>query len=247
MLRIKVIACDVLNREISFIGSRSSCYVDVSFLHAGLHNTPDKLREKLQEQINIAGNGFPYNYFEYAPNYDYIVLGYGLCSNGITGIVSDNIPLVIPRGHDCITLLLGSKKKYNEYFNENPGTYWYSRGWIERSIQPGKERYEGIYKEYKEKFGEDNAEYLMDMEQGWFKEYSRAAYINWEDLGNSEYYKDYTKKCAEYLNWSYDELNGSQSLLEKALNGIFDEEEVLIVPPGKKVTPSNDYNIITYE
>ena len=247
MLRLKVIACDILNRELSFISSQSSCYVDVVFLHAELHNTPDKLRSMLQEQIDIANKGFPYNYFGLAPNYDYIVLGYGLCSNGIAGISSEKIPLVIPKWHDCVTLLLGSREKYNEYFNSNPGTYWYSRGWIERSIQPGEERFKGLYAEYVQKYGEDNAEYLMETEQGWFKNYSKAVYINWQSLGNTEYYREYTKKCAQFLKWSYDEVEGSQSLLHKIMNGIFDDDEVLVVPPGKRVVPSNDKNIITYK
>lgn len=246
MVKIKVIACDVLNREISFLCSQSTCYVDVTFLHQGLHTVPDKLRTSLQEQIDIANRGFPYNYFELSPNYDYIVLGYGLCSNGISGISSEKIPLIIPKAHDCITLLLGSRKKYREYLKKNPGTYWYSRGWIERSIQPGEERYNGIYAEYVEKYGEDNAEYLMEMEQGWFKNYNNAAYIVWEYLGNSDYYRNYTKRCTEFLNWSYCELDGSQLLLQKIINGIIDEDEVLLVPPGKKVIQTNDCSIISY-
>lgn len=247
MLKIKVIACDVLNREISFLRSQSECYVDVTFLHQGLHVTPDKLKISIQEQIDIANKGFPYNYFELSPNYDYIVLGYGLCSNGITGISSEKIPLIIPKGHDCITLLLGSKEKYIKYFEKNPGTYWYSRGWIECSIQPGEERYKGTYSEYAEKYGEDNAEYLMEMEQGWFKNYNNAVFINWEKLRNSDYYINYTKKCAEFLGWSNFIIEGSQSILEKILNGIIDENDVLLVPPGKKVIQSNDCNIISYE
>jgi hypothetical protein len=247
MMRLKVIACDVLNREISYLSSLSKCYVDVIYLNQGLHNTPDILREKLQEQVDLAHTGFPYNYFGAAPDYDYIILGYGLCSNGIVGISSERIPLVIPRGHDCITLLLGSKKVYKDYFDRHCGTYWYSRGWIERSIQPGEERFKGIYNDYVLKYGEDNAEYLMDMEQGWMKEYNQATFVEWDCLNNSEYYKDYSKNCAEFLKWNYDELKGNRSLLEKIMNGIFDDNEALVVPPGKRIISSYDENIITFE
>jgi len=38
---------------------------------------------------------------------------------------------VVPRAHDCITLLLGSKERYAKLFGERPGTYWYSAGWLE--------------------------------------------------------------------------------------------------------------------
>ena len=62
------------------------------------------------------------------PKYDAILIGYALCSNGVVGLTSRRIPLVIPRGHDCITLLLGSKELYRDYFDSHRGIYWYSSG-----------------------------------------------------------------------------------------------------------------------
>jgi hypothetical protein len=244
MLKLKVIACDVLRREISYLASRSSCYVDVSFLSQGLHVTPDKLRVLLGEEIEKANRGFPYAHFEEKDYYDYIILAYGLCDNSVIGLSSSGSPLVVPRAHDCITLLLGSKDRYSELFNSSPGTYWYSRGWIECSLQPGETRYIKTRDSYVQKYGEDNADYLMEMEQGWFKSYERAFFIDWEELGNSEYYRSYTKKCAEYLKWKYEEAQGSMLLMEKLLSGIFDEEEVQIVPPGSLISASFDDTII---
>lgn len=247
MKKLKIIACDVLNREVNWIAARSSCYTDTTFIHQGLHCVPDKLRITLQEEINKANEeGFPYNHFNNTPHYDYIVIMYGLCSNGIAGVSSSNIPLVIPRGHDCLTLLLGSKDAYQEYFNSNPGTYWYSRGWIERSTQPGRERYEGTLKEYEERYGEENAEYLMEMEQNWMREYQNAAFVNWETLGNTDFFRKYSEECAEYMKWRYSELQGDVGLMERLVNGVFDEKEVLIVPPLAKVVPSYDEGIIKY-
>lgn len=244
MLKLKVIACDVLNREISYLSSKSCCFVDTTFLHQRLHETPEKLSSAIQQEIGKANEGFPYNYFNSSPHFDYIVLGYGLCSNGIAGISSSNIPLVIPRAHDCITLLLGSKEKYREYFDSLPGTYWFSSGWIERGWQPSEMRYTTQYNTYLEKYGEDNAQYLMEMEQSWLKDYKRAALINWNCLGDGGFYRNFTKESAYYLNWEYIETDGNPSLMERLLNGVFLESEALVVPPGKKVKPSYDESII---
>ncbi|MCX7843410.1 MAG: DUF1638 domain-containing protein [Clostridia bacterium] len=247
MLRLKVIACDVLNREISYLGSQSECFIDVTFLHQGLHNTPDELRKMLQDEIDRANKGFSYNYYNTAPHYDYIILGYGLCSNGVAGLSSSTVPLVIPRGHDCITLLLGSKDSYKEHFEAHPGTYWFSSGWIERGWQPSELKYKTLYKEYCEKYGEDNAEFLMDMEQGWMKDYNSAALITWDCLGNKDRYRSFTEQSARFLNWNFIDLKGDHSLLQRILNGIFNEDEVLIVPPGRKVVQSFDDRIIMCE
>ena len=245
MLKLKVFACDVLRREVSWLASQSPCYVDVSFLPQGLHSTPDKLRIILGENIEKANEEFPYarHYGENA-HYDYIILAYGLCDNGITNLSSPKIPLVVPRAHDCITLLLGSKERYADLFHSCPGTYWYSRGWIECTLQPGEERCLKTRNNYVTQYGEDNADYLMEMEQGWFKSYERAFFIDWEELGNSEYFRSYTKKCSEYLKWKYEEGKGCPLLMEKLLSGIFDEEEVLVVPPGMFIAASFDENII---
>lgn len=247
MIKLKVIACDVMNREISYLSSQSNCFIDVTFLHQGLHDTPEKLKDMLQEQVDKANQGFPYNYYNTAPHYDYIVLGYGLCSNGITGIVSEKIPIVVPRAHDCITLLLGSKEKYTECFNNNPGTYWFSTGWIERGWQPSELKYKVLYDEYVQKYGEDNAEYLMEMEQGWMKEYKNAAFIPWVCLPGMEHYRMFTTNSAAFLGWNYLEFPGNSVLLERMLNAQFDDAEVLIVPPGKKIVQSYDINVINFE
>ena len=63
MLKLKVLACDVLRREVSYLASRSPCYVDVSFLSQGLHSTPDKLRVLLGDEIEKANEGISYKHF----------------------------------------------------------------------------------------------------------------------------------------------------------------------------------------
>lgn len=244
MLKLKVIACDVLNREISYLASQSKHYVDITFLNQGLHNTPDKLREMVQAEVDKANCEFPYNYYNTCPKYNFIILGYGLCSNGIVGITSKSIPMIIPRAHDCITLLMGSKEKYKRNFEKYPGTYWFSNGWIERGWQPSELKYEAILKEYKQRYGEDNAEYLMEMEQNWMKEYKNAGFISWSCFQNNQYYREYTKNSANYFKWDFIEIEGNSSLMENIINGEFYNNEVLIVPPMGVVDVSYDDEII---
>ena len=64
--------------------------------------------------------------------YEAVLFGYGLCSNGLVGLTARNVPLVLPRAHDCITLFLGGKERYLEYFHAHPGVYFKTTGWIER-------------------------------------------------------------------------------------------------------------------
>lgn len=215
-----------MQREAYYCAARSKNVVDVVLMQQGLHDEPDRLRSEvckaLENILDIQGR-----------QYDASLLGYGLCSNGIVGL-SAKIPIVVPRGHDCITLLLGSKDKYREYFDSHRGVYWYSPGWIESDKLPGKERYETLLEEYKEKYGDDNAQYLMEIEQSWIKEYNWATFVDW-GLTDSDEYKTFTKRCAEFLHWNYDELKGSPNLMQKLIDGDWNESEFLVVRPGQKI------------
>ncbi|MGA2172798.1 MAG: DUF1638 domain-containing protein [Sedimentisphaerales bacterium] len=238
-MRLQFIVCRVMQKEAYYCAARSANIVDVVVMRQGLHNEPEKLRKEVQNALDVTSDnqGRPY---------DASLLGYGLCSNGILGLTA-RIPIVAPRGHDCITLLLGSKDRYKKYFDSHRGTYWFSPGWIETDNQPGKERFEKTLKEYVAKFGEDNAKYLVETEQSWMKEYKWATYIDW-GFANAGQEKQFTKKAAEYLGWKYDEVKGDSGLMQRLVDGKWSEEEFLIVQPGQKITENlTDAGIIGAE
>jgi hypothetical protein len=238
-MRFQFIVCKALQREAYLCAAQSKHIVDVVTMPQGLHEQPDKLRQELQEALNRTADpaGNPY---------DASLMGYGLCSNGLAGLHC-GITLVIPRAHDCITLLLGSKEVYKAYFDTHKGVYWYSAGWIEHSLQPGRERRERTFSKYVEQYGEDNAGYLMELEEKWMTEYSNATYIDWA-LPLSDQYRKYTRECAEYLNWNFDEVQGNPGLLMRLVNGEWDDGDFLVVQPGHNTAPDvNNPGIIKSE
>lgn len=224
--RLQLIVCKVLQREAYFCAARSRSVVDVVLMEQGLHDEPDRLRQEVQKALHRTHDiqGRPY---------DASLLGYGLCSNGVVGLTAD-IPVVIPRGHDCITLLLGSKERYREYFDSHRGVYWYSPGWIESGKQPSQERYERLLEEYRQKYGQDNAQYLMDVEQTWMKEYQWATFVDW-GLTDADEYQAFTRQCATFLGWNYDELKGDPGLMQRFVDGLWSEDEFLVVQPGRRI------------
>jgi hypothetical protein len=208
-------------------------------MERGVHDNPDILRSELQEKIDKTDENI----------YESILLGYALCSNGVTGIQARGIPLVIPRAHDCITLFLGSKENYNKHFTDEPGTYYYTHGWLERAgAQVERKTQDGRgmgkkYAEYVEKYGEDNAKYLIEFENSWIQNYSRAAFINF-DFVNFDHYKEHVKKIAAEKGWKYEELPGDMRLIKKLIDGEWDTNEFLIVQPGEEIIPSYDNDIM---
>lgn len=240
-MRLKVIACDVLFREVSDCAAHSRNVISTQYLIRGLHDNPEVLREALQRLIDETENE--------DDSFDAILLGYGLCNNAIAGLRARRIPLVIPRAHDCITLFLGSREEYSRQFRREPGTYYYTSGWIERAGSRTERKAaqgEGLgkkFQEYAEKYGEENARYLMEIEQSWVTNYSRAAYIDL-DLTHFLRYDEEAKKVAREKSWRYEELKGDIRLIRDLINGEWRDEDFLVVPPGERVVASYTANII---
>ena len=243
MKKYALIGCEVFLREFWHAALQSEAAIDFYILPQGLHLTPDALREGAQGEIDAIESGSARKASagraDYdVQDYDAILLGYGLCSNGVAGITAGSKPLIIPRGHDCITLLLGSMAAYQDCFEKHPGTYWYSSGWIERSLPPGPERSEALRKHYIEKYGEDKAAVLMQADLEQYASYRRAACINW-NLVTAERDRAYTRKCAEFMGWDYVEIDGGPALMLDFLGGRWDNERFLTVAPGETIQPSH--------
>ncbi|MFA5561341.1 MAG: DUF1638 domain-containing protein [Eubacteriales bacterium] len=242
-MNYKLLACKVLQRECSHLCAQSDNFIDITYLRQGFHNTPARLRELLQAEIDAIDAECDTHSKEMY--FDAILLGYGLCSNGIVGLHSARHTLVVPRAHDCITLLLGSKERYRDYFDAcHGGIYWYSKGWLENAPMPSKERYDQLFKEYCEQYGEDNATYLLAEEQSWLTRYQHCKYIEWKELP-FESAAAYTEACADFLHWQFERLTGSSRLLADMLAGQWDPDRFLVVPPGETIRPSNGPDILS--
>src|SRR5579872_2366460 len=184
---LKVIACEIAVRELQFAAARSKNLVDLEFLTQGHHDTPSSGREEIQRRIDAVPAG----------KYEAIVIGYGLCSNILSGLRCAHTQLVIPRAHDCITLFLGSKERYQRLFSERPGSYYFTSGWLECAARRGAKgsvwggaampansalNLRAAYEKWVQQYGEDQAKYLMEEMTRWTDAYSHGSFIDFDFL-----------------------------------------------------------------
>ena len=237
--RLVLIGCAVLHRECHYCAAVSRNIVEVRLCEKALHDIgAGRMSARLQAEIDAVDTGA----------YDAILLAYGLCNNGMVGLHA-KVPIVAPRAHDCITLLMGSKEKYLEYFNRNPGTYYHSSGWVERSTSSfdnpdSTTTRMGIstYQEYVDKYGEENAKYLMET-LGMMANYDKFAYID-TGVGNFPAYKAEVRQAAAKNGWKFEEIPGSVDLLLRLVNGEWADDDFLVIPPGDTIEPTHDKKII---
>jgi hypothetical protein len=245
-LRLKMIACKALYREVSLLTANCENYVDVTYIKQGLHDTPKILNDTLNSEIAKidAGDDIHSTKPEYGRDFDAILLGYGLCSNGIVGLSSKKYPIIVPRSDDCIALFLGSYEKYKQEYDKNSGTYWYTASWIENSNMPSESTRKEMYKHYVKKYGEDNADFLLENMLS-IKNYSRAAYVSWDALDFPQY-EQYTQDAAEYYGWEYEKIKGSPQLLADFIEGNWDDR-FLVAPPNHKIVADYGTSVVKCE
>ncbi|MFI5369626.1 MAG: DUF1638 domain-containing protein, partial [Spirochaetia bacterium] len=118
---LKLIACEVFYREVCLCVATSPHRVDLEFTEKNAHERSDFLRSLVQSKIDTAESG--------SVAYDAILLGFGLCGNGVLGAAAKKTPLVLPRAHDCCTLFLGSRRAFKEHFSDNPSLPFSSVGY----------------------------------------------------------------------------------------------------------------------
>ncbi|MGA2062353.1 MAG: DUF1638 domain-containing protein [Thermoguttaceae bacterium] len=245
-MRLKLIACEIFYRELCAAVAQSINQIDVEFLPKGLHDIGQAgMSSRLKEVLAAVDES----------QYEAVLLGYALCSNGLLGLAARTIPLVVPRAHDCITLFLGGKERYLDYFQKNPGTYFKTSGWIERGqglAQAGQDTIQhqaGMTRSYEElvaKYGEDNARFLYDQLCNMTRNYSKIAFIEM-GVEPDDRFERQARADAAALGWKFDKLQGDMSLIQDLLDGRWDDNRFLTVPPGYRIAPSYDEQIIKSE
>jgi hypothetical protein len=177
----------VLRNEIEAVVERDGRDLQVDYVDGALHDYPDRMRAALQERIDAA------------PGDCDICLSCARCSNGTVGLRGGEHRLILPAADDCISLLLGSRARYLEEHGSQPGTYYYTRGWIDFIDDPYKE-----YLQIIPKYGEEKAAYVARL------------------------IMEYLDTVCRFYDLPLERLTGSLRFLEKLVSGPYDDEFIVV-------------------
>lgn len=246
-MRLKLLSCEIFFREFCACVARSPHMVDLEFLPKGLHDIGcQDMQARLQAAIDCVEQR----------QYDALLLGYGLCNNGIVGLTAKLIPLVVPRAHDCITLFLGSAARYREYFETHPGVYFKTTGWIERGEADGElgqlalGKKLGLQQSYEEmvaKYGEDNARYLWEeFGRNLARHYSQFTFIEM-GIEPDDSFERRSRDEAARRGWTFEKVAGDIGMFQRLVNGEWNHKEFLVVYPGQRIIANYEEGIISTE
>jgi hypothetical protein len=233
--RIALLTCSVFEREIALLAGGATHIAEVRWLEMGLHDRPDRLRATLQAELNR---------IEQRDDIKAVALAYGLCGRVTDGLQPQRHKLVIPRAHDCITVFMGSKEKYAAHQQRCPTCYYYTPGWNRGRRVPGPEKLASLKTELAKKFDADDVAFLIETEREQWAQHDTATYL---DLGtdDTETEAAYARRCADWLGWKFERINGDATLLRDLLFGNWDNQRFQIVEPGGKLDHAANENIFS--
>lgn len=242
MRRLSVIACSSLKPELELLAAEVCPVLRYQYIDMGLHQgSAEAMQGALQAAIDASTQD------------DAVVLAYGLCNRGVVGLRARNVPVVLPRAHDCIGLLLGSSARYLTELNGAPGTYFQSAGWLEQASSEEAIRQpdftygpnSNVTRErLVERYGEDNADYLLGKFESFTQHYERLAYIA---TPAAPFREQAAQILATRRQWRFERLQGDLGWLRRLLSGEWNEREFVTLAPGERLALTFDERLMAAE
>ncbi len=230
-----LLACDVFKEEINHFVTASPPWCAAVFLEMGLHDRPDQLRQTVQQRIASLEADHP--------QLQTILLAYGRCGNGLLGVRAERCRVILPQAHDCISILLGGRAQHDAVLKKNPGTYFYSPGWIRGKRVPGPDREQHLRELYSERYGDDEEmlDELVDADREAFAHHNRAVYLS---IFNKPAAENYCRDCASHQGWEFQCLKADPSFLLQLINRDWNSDRFLIVPPDHSIEADSDGTLV---
>lgn len=197
MIRIGVIACEMIKRELELVLPKFPDVTEVVWLEGALHVDPPEIKKRVIDQIN-----------EMKGRVDVIFLGYAYCES-LKGIEAEvDIPVVLPPYDNCIIMML-TPERYEEEMKKVTGTFFLTPGLAEG----GSELViRDLHLDRARKHGKDP----MDLARLLFANYRRCLYID-TGVGQRDYFLAKAEKFCRDFNLVLEETITDTSAIEKEL------------------------------
>lgn len=212
-MKIAVLACKTIEDEVMYAESIVKSGYDIYTIESQ-HNHPDKFRVAIQSELDKL-NG-----------YRRVLLAFGFCGNTVAGLKTHSFEMIIPRVDDCISLMLGSRKKREEVCKDHECIFL-TKGWLDSEAN--------IWSEYQhalKKYGPQRAKKVMKML------YSHTDMLSLIDTKayNINEIMDKSQQIAATFELEFNIIPGTTVYIKNLLTRPWDEKKFVVIPPDSVVS-----------
>lgn len=195
-MRIAILGCDAIRRELEMVTSGEPEVVHREYLEFGLHLRPEELKKAIIDKLSSLHT-----------EADVVFLGYGYCQalKDIQKLVT--IPVVMLEYEDCIAAMLTTERYHSEKHNGGI-TWFYPAGWAVNGM-PGMVRLFELDCMAEEGY---EPEYFLKM---MFDGFSRCLFID-TGIGCAEQCKSHSEEFALALGLRHECTHGSLDHIREA-------------------------------
>jgi hypothetical protein len=167
-MKIGVVACNILQRELDMLLADVAEIEAVVYLDGALHVSPLKMKETIRDEVN-----------KLKGRVDVVFLGYGYCQS-LKGLDEEfDFPVILPQVDDCIGLLM-TPERYAEEVRKEVGTWFMTPGWAEVGAEMVIKE---LHLDRARKYGKDP----LEMARRLFTHYKRGLFID-TGVGDDEHF-----------------------------------------------------------
>ena len=163
---IKVIACKIYEYYILQLDQSWDNY-EFIYLDIQQHNYPHQLARAIQKEIDKS------------EDYEKIIILYGLCGNALLEIAAGKTALYLVCVHDCLSVLLGSKERFEQLFYQRRSSSW---SCYSLKLHNCNQYNDQSYRQWCQQYDQETANYLQ---QSLMKE--PAIYLTYNDQDDLPY------------------------------------------------------------
>ena len=210
-----VFSCNTLEVELRLALDDAGLDYPVVWLEGGLHNHPERLRDRLNEALaGLGGAGR-------------VLMALGHCGGACSGLKNPGYELIIPRADDCLSLLMGSLEIRQRVSRLCP-TYFLTAGWLRHT--------ENLITSFSRDCGHFGRERAERAYRIMLQHYRRLGFI---DTGAYDPAEEELKTAplAGLVGLNLERLPGSLAWLKRLLTGPWDGGEFIVVRPGQGLGP----------
>jgi hypothetical protein len=239
---LKLICCNVFQREACLAIAYSPHTIDPEFLELGEHARPDRLRQTIQARIDAAEQQA--KTLRCCP---VVVRVVRQCRH--RALRSHHATWSFPVPTIAVRFCSGPRERFRQHFEHNLSAPFSSVGYLERGnyflrtdLGDGQIHYGDQYAALVEQYGEDNAKYIWESmhPEGLEPASTDAVFIDIPEtacLGSGSKFR--AKVEAE--GKQYRCLEGDLRLIRGLIDGRWNSEEFLIVEPGQQTAGVYDW------